>query len=176
MNADDRGIANGDPTHATGTAPHPASHVPNPSPALESTSWDEDRLGTGVASIDEQHRLLFEIVERLRLLCQSGVDRKRLGRIIEFVRHYAVGHFRHEEEIMDRHRCPAREVNCAAHQQFLQQLESLVAKFDQGADPQHVGVELCTFLNDWLRDHIGCVDIQLRSDGGCHARNGLWLR
>lgn len=147
-----------------------AVHPPDLPPALAEllgVGWDEAKLATGVTVIDEQHRLLIAMIAKLRQMCEGGHDAENLQRVFRFVRHYASSHFTHEEMLMEQRRCPVREANRVAHQDFLKRFETLSEHLDDTANVRRMGVDLCSLLQEWFVNHICTVDMSLRTHGSC---------
>ena len=121
-------------------------------------TWDA-RLETGVATIDLQHRVLFDLLLRTREACDRGqpVD---LNALLQQLRAYADYHFRHEEEWLRSH-APSESTGAAHrrhHVGFLRRLDELDTRFRADAlDVQ----PLLGFLSDWLMDHIARQDVPL---------------
>lgn len=164
--------ANHDSTPAFSTSSQPptpqrSAELPPELAQLVGVEWDEDKLATGVAVIDEQHRLLIAMMGKLRQMCEAGNDTENLRRVFRFVRHYASSHFSHEEMLMEQRKCPVREANRLAHGDFLKRFEALEVHLDDTDSVCRVGVELCTLLQQWFLNHICTVDMSLRTNGGC---------
>lgn len=116
-------------------------------------------LETGVSTIDLQHRVLFDLLQRTREAVSRGV-RVELRDVLEQLRAYAGYHFSHEEEWIARHtrRAAGAAPHAQLHAGFLAQLESLERQWQCGtADLDGV----LGFLGRWLIDHIVRTDIPL---------------
>ena len=120
--------------------------------------WDA-RLETGVATLDLQHRVLFEMVRRTRE-AGAGALGLNLGDLLQQLRAYADYHFRYEEDWIRRHARHALDdfSHAHLHAEFAQQLDHLEARLQQGA------LELMAvrdFLQDWLVNHILRQDLPM---------------
>ncbi len=121
-------------------------------------AWDA-RLETGVATIDLQHKVLFDLLLRTREASERGrpVD---LGSLVQQLRAYASYHFQHEEDWIRQHLPPSADDD--AHQRqhagFVRWLERLEWQHGQGTLdlPSLLG-----FLSRWLVDHIVRQDLPL---------------
>ncbi len=121
-------------------------------------AWDA-RLETGVATIDLQHKVLFDLLLRTREVSDRGVA-VDLGSLVQQLRAYASYHFQHEEDWIRQHLPQAADH--AAHQRqhagFVHWLERLERRHGQGA------LDLSSvlgFLSHWLVDHIVRQDLPL---------------
>ena len=158
----------------------PGSHAPRPNtpkrseaaasgeggkPPRRLIEWDEIRMGTGVESVDAQHRELIEQINQLHLACLSGTGRPELLKLLAFMGRYAKDHFSNEEGVMRKHRCPAHEQNKAAHAQFLREHQRLVETVTREGATTSAVLQLHEMLGNWLRNHICTVDTALRKCG-----------
>jgi len=113
--------------------------------------WDE-RLETGHAAIDEQHRSLVEILNRLHLAMKQGKGKDELEGILVFLQDYTVNHFAMEERLMAAHRYPGAGQHRRLHAELLAQLGELVARYQAGSTL--LTLPVMNFLEDWLVGHI----------------------
>ena len=63
-------------------------------------AWNEEKMSTGVPSVDTQHRELILRINELHADCVAGKAREQLMKHLEFLGHYAQNHFAHEEKVM----------------------------------------------------------------------------
>lgn len=177
--------ATGDPEVAKPlSAPvRPAARPPAVDTARPLVEWDEGRMSTGVESIDAQHRELIEMLNRLHQACREGRGKAEVGEMIRFIADYVQRHFRHEEEVMERHQCPSKVANKKAHEKFLRDFGGLVSAFEMKTDSTAIVIDLNRLVGEWLRNHICSVDRKLRGCstlvspghnalGGNNGRNG----
>lgn len=123
--------------------------------------WDES-FATGVAEIDEAHKMMFVWVNQLADAMRSGSGGGEVLRLLDLLENYASRHFAHEEGCMHEWRCPAANANKQAHAEFV----AYVAKLKQECRTEGVTtprvLELQRALGTWLRNHIMKVDVTLR--------------
>ena len=135
-------------------------------------AWDAAQMSTGVESVDAQHQELIERINELHSACLAGTAREDLLKLVGFLGDYAQSHFRHEEELMQSHQCPARGKNKAAHAQFLRDYEKLVELIQRDGATTTLVLQVKELLGNWLKNHICSVDTQLRAcaGNGCSSR------
>ncbi|MEW6404350.1 MAG: hemerythrin domain-containing protein, partial [Chloroflexota bacterium] len=92
-------------------------------------TWS-DRLSTGDADIDEQHRFLISTFNELGAAIQHGHGTENVNRILGVLGHYAAWHFTKEEECMARHRCIASDINRKAHAIFVEKFTTYRKEYD----------------------------------------------
>lgn len=129
---------------------------------LDLICWNEDRMATGVASIDEQHRELIRSLNELHHAYLAGAKREDIQKILRFLGRYVETHFRHEEGLMEQFKCPLRHENRLAHARFLGEYHELVANFSLERDPDQMAAEIINMAARWLSSHICRLDVSLR--------------
>ncbi len=126
--------------------------IPQTSDAVFSDliSW-EDNLSVGIEEIDEQHKVLVNLLNELhRGICEkqgTEATMEVLDRLVEYTR----VHFALEECLMRILSYPDYEPHKEHHELLLEQVNELVGKVKSG---QHVSFELLNFLKNWLAKHI----------------------
>ncbi|MGB4600009.1 MAG: bacteriohemerythrin [Trichlorobacter sp.] len=119
--------------------------------------WDAS-FETGIASIDGQHRKLFDMVNDLHDAMQQKrtkeAIRQILGRLIE----YTGAHFGHEEQAFRSTGYPEEAVHKQEHTRLVEQVLALQGKFNNGEAVLTQSV--IEFLQDWLIKHIKGTDMR----------------
>ena len=116
--------------------------------------WSSE-LEVGIAEIDEQHRWLVDLTNKLHEAFQSGADQAEIGEILEGLMDYTMNHFIVEEELFDRLGYPETAAHKKYHNRFTEQVMSLIDRHESG---EVVGAEALELLKDWLTHHILKVD------------------
>ena len=122
--------------------------------------WDT-ALETGHARIDEQHRSLVEILNRLHLAMKQGKGRNELEGILVFLKDYTLNHFAMEEGLMAQHRYSAAVRHREIHADLVRQVADLVERFQHGSS---LTLEIMNFLEDWLVQHIQGEDARFAAE------------
>lgn len=120
---------------------------------MDAFVWD-DRFVTGLAAVDQQHRHLVDMVNRLGdLRVQGAADQAELERMFGDLAQYALYHFAEEERLMAETGVDARHAqpHILHHQEFVQQVTLMWRNRDGAADSQSM---LHDFLAAWLTVHI----------------------
>lgn len=128
-------------------------------------TWS-DKLETGHAIVDNDHKQLVTQLNALSDSLKSGVGSERLVEMIVFLNHYAREHFAREEAHMQRVGCPAYTDNCRAHDQFVSKLEAWIARLKSAGASTSLVLEVHREACAWIQNHIVGVDCKLR---GCRA-------
>lgn len=129
--------------------------------------YDPATMDTGEPGVDEQHRQIFAVLDRLDRAAREGRGKDEIDKVFTFLGEYVVKHFGFEESKMDEHRCPARELNKQQHQQFLEVFGQLAARYKAEGPTVALLTELQKTARHWLVSHICKTDHQLK---GCVKR------
>ena len=112
----------------------------------------KDAMSVGIPSIDNQHKQLVDLINRLNAAMEDGETDKELGRIFSDLVAYTDQHFRHEEDLFERHAYPMQDAHRREHDALREKAISLKQRVDDGEFV--LGVEVMNFLRDWLKSHI----------------------
>jgi hemerythrin len=118
---------------------------------------------TGVARIDEQHKMLFKMSQDFREALDEGQGERVYGRLLELLGAYAKAHFGFEEGCMERYRCPAAQQNSLAHGQFVEAISGFQKSYAVSSFNHAEAQRLVEFIDQWLADHICRIDVQLKA-------------
>ena len=116
-------------------------------------------LEVGFAKMDEDHRELIEVLNRLHADLDQGKDQAELAKILNFLRDYTVGHFQTEEALMIKYNYPGASAHFAAHASLVLKVCDFIVDFRAGRVA--LTETLLEFLETWLREHILGLDQEL---------------
>lgn len=122
--------------------------------------WDEKRFGTGVASIDIQHRELLERANRVMALVNAGHVNGVLQSALEDLILFVHTHFTHEEWLMEQYGYPETEAHVEDHLRLVRQLKSLKQNLPSAATSIKSELFLA-FLVDLVELHLVGADASL---------------
>ena len=126
-----------------------------------SMKWIEE-YSTGVARLDEHHKMLFKTAEDYRLALDGGEGENTYALLLDFLDLYVRGHFGFEENCMEEYRCPVARRNKQAHAGFLELLQGYRQQYAAGGYRPDDARALVDSIDDWLDAHICRIDVQLR--------------
>ena len=118
-----------------------------------------DALKLGIPSVDEQHRELVELLNRLAALSSSEVGAEARDDMLELLGHiyqHTVVHFLHEEELMAAIDYPDLAAHRDEHHMLLAELRSFVHQIENGDTV--LDAKSIHALRDWLVVHISSSD------------------
>lgn len=114
-------------------------------------AWN-DMFSVGVLEIDNQHKQLIEITNRLNEAMTADRDHQALSGILSDLLAYTQTHFAYEERLMDQYRYADREQHLLEHRKLVQIVVDFQRKFAQGE--VDLTSDLMALLRDWLSRHI----------------------
>jgi hemerythrin len=115
--------------------------------------WQSKCL-VGIPEIDEQHRQLFECIDRLEGATDGRQRELAAYYVIDELKDYARIHFAVEEIVMRLFDYPGLAAHAAEHREFEARLKSL-GKIELAHD---IHAAAGSFLRDWLTNHIMVSD------------------
>lgn len=126
--------------------------------SLAFAHWNEEYT-TGNQKVDEQHKHLFEIINKLHDAMKKGHGRDVLKKTLDELIKYTIQHFITEEMLMLSKHYPNYREHKQIHQDLTHKVKDLRAKFDEGH--VNINIELLHFLNQWLAHHIKGEDFKM---------------
>ena len=119
-------------------------------------TWTADQFGTNVGFADDEHKVLFDKLNKLYDLATGGADRSAIGAQLDDLIAYVVGHFAHEEKEMEAAGFAGLAEHKAEHEALVGTCADLQKKFHAGeAD---VTDEVGQMVKSWLESHIPTFD------------------
>jgi len=131
-------------------------------------TWS-DEFSVGVIEIDNQHKGLVRLINKLYDAMTYGQAHKMLREIIQELVKYTQVHFATEEKYFKKCNYPDSDVHIEEHHQFI----DAVAKFKDAFESGNIvlSVDIFKFLKSWLTNHILDSDKKFTR---CFNENGLF--
>ncbi len=118
-------------------------------------TWSHECI-VGVQAMDDQHGILMDTLNELRILLVHSGDRRdisiQLERLIEFTQM----HFQCEEQLLQHEGFPGLDEHRTAHVHLLARLYAALEQVN-GDDTVHFS-SLLAFLPSWYLEHVEKVD------------------
>ncbi len=118
-------------------------------------AWDE-AITTGVSSMDTEHQLQVNLVNALEEVLRDGGERELAEQTFAQLVEFTLVHFHSEELVMRLYGFPELEVHAAAHLKLLEQVESIMERYERH-DPT-AALDVLAELRGWLVNHIRSMD------------------
>lgn len=115
----------------------------------------DEGYSTGIAIIDEQHKMLFNSINALAQF--KGNNEQFWGYLIN-IEQYASTHFETEEKWMQELDYPDMDKHVADHRIFKQKYEALKKEFEDIGISDEYLTRLRTFLVYWVIAHYAQID------------------
>ncbi|MDD1724096.1 MAG: bacteriohemerythrin [Methanospirillum sp.] len=117
--------------------------------------WD-DLYETGIASIDEQHKHLVSLLNRMLEALNQKKGGEEISYVIGEMAKYSEYHFSTEEELMLKAEYP----DVGEHQIFHHAFTSKVVDYQHklAARDDNLTAEVTIYLTNWLNDHLSTID------------------
>jgi hemerythrin len=132
---------------------------------LKKVKWS-DSLSVGIESVDNDHKKLISIINRLLDNIHKDVDKDILLDIFHELEDYTVYHFNREEKLMHEicaHKDvddPYKENHLKQHKVFKESVAKLKERFKNESTKESY-YEITNFLTQWLLEHIISEDLTL---------------
>ncbi len=123
---------------------------------MSATFQWKDSYSVKVAALDNQHKKLFDLINELHVAMSRGHGKDIVGDVLRRLIDYTVHHFSAEEMLMQNHNFPGLVAHRAEHKALTDKVLAFKKEFDAGTS--YVTVQLMTFLQQWLKNHIQTVD------------------
>lgn len=119
-------------------------------------SWN-DNISVGIQEIDEQHKQLVELINRLYDAMVEGENKQETAReILTELTQYTIVHFAVEESLFRIFDYPEYESHREHHQELRAQVADINARVQEGE--RMITPELLFFLRKWITNHIMVED------------------
>jgi hemerythrin len=119
-------------------------------------TWTASQYGTDVGFADEEHKILFDKLNKLYDLATGGAARSAIGAQLDDLIAYVVDHFAHEEKEMIAKGFGGYERHKAEHTALIGICAGLQTKFHAGE--AEVTEEVGQMVKGWLDSHIPTFD------------------
>ena len=117
----------------------------------EFVEWS-DALSVGVVEIDDQHKELIKMLNKLNTAIHGGWGKETRREVIDQLVEYTRVHFTTEESVMSIAGYPDVEAHKRKHHDLILKVKDYVSKYEKNPDAS--SYDLLFFLKQWLTEHI----------------------
>ncbi|KAF7599676.1 MAG: hemerythrin [Candidatus Dactylopiibacterium carminicum] len=121
-------------------------------------NWTPD-LSVGNEQIDDDHRQLFALLDRLNKDMSTGQVNQETQSIVDALRNYTETHFSREEAFMREIDYAHYATHKAEHDRFVSEVCALQSRVARGARTAQLDID--QMLAAWLREHVLVRDMAL---------------
>lgn len=118
---------------------------------MEKISWT-DKFSVGVERLDEQHRRLVGMINRLIDGHLAGEGGASLSELLADMAEYAREHLAMEEELLRRYRYPHLDAHLAGHDSFRENVAQFCLATNLGVEA--IPENILRYLREWLLHHV----------------------
>ncbi|XGC79810.1 bacteriohemerythrin [Bdellovibrio bacteriovorus] len=119
--------------------------------------WDTEKLTTHVDAMDNEHKKLIDIMNKLYERHEAKATKAELSGIIKELATWTVTHFEHEEKFFDTLDYSQSKVHKQIHKDLVERLKGHQAEFEKTGI---LGPAFFSFLKTWLTAHIMGIDLK----------------
>lgn len=119
-------------------------------------SWSNS-YSVGIASIDDQHKKLIDMINELHDGMLAKKSREALGAVLERLILYTGDHFDYEEELFARTGYADSALHKAEHAKLKHKVIDIHERY-KASTMGTLSLETLNFLRDWLTNHINGTD------------------
>ena len=117
-----------------------------------------DRLDIGVSSMNDEHKVLLDLMNQLHAANEREAPHAELRRLLDRLVQFTRKHFADEEAYLEAIVYPDLKIHKTIHRTLLEQLATHQQSF--AAKPGPVPQDLFDFLKMWLNAHIQGIDMK----------------
>jgi hemerythrin len=117
-----------------------------------------DEYSVCIKEIDEQHKQLFDLINKLHDAMKETKANNILGKVIKDLVSYTKYHFSSEEILLKNCNYPNFEQHKLLHDEFFKRIKEIEEKYFN--DSVSLSQEVLQYLIDWLVYHIKNTDKQ----------------
>jgi hemerythrin len=122
--------------------------------------WDSS-LETGHTLIDNQHKQLVSMVNKLLDACRNGQGAEEAATTMDFLTGYTIKHFADEEKLQKQYDYPDYLTHKRLHEDFKVSVGELTKRLIREGPTEDIIDEVRTSVGDWLVNHIKGDDFRL---------------
>lgn len=126
---------------------------------METIKWT-DSFSVGVKDMDDQHKQLIEMINRLIEEQHVLTEPSTIAELLTGMTDYAREHFRSEEYLMAEYGYENLDSQVQSHTSFMARTMEFMAASDIG--PNILSMALLEYLKSWLTGHILNEDMQYK--------------
>lgn len=113
--------------------------------------WKEE-YSVGIKTIDQQHQMLFQLINDFYNNLKSGADKSTMKNVIGELEAYIQTHFATEEALMQAASYHDFDQHKKKHDAFCEKVADFRTRFETGR--LLLTIEVAGFIKEWITNHI----------------------
>jgi len=122
-----------------------------------SLQWTK-ALSVGIGDIDDQHKELFERINKMLDIIVDSREIDEIENVIDFLDDYVVSHFATEQGLMKRFDYTDLEYHLAQHSEFTRQFHHFRDRCREEGPSRFLAIQIEEMMVEWWTNHINKVD------------------
>ncbi|MFC1744317.1 bacteriohemerythrin [Candidatus Riflebacteria bacterium] len=118
----------------------------------------EDYFSVKVEHLDNEHKLLFGLINRLHDGISEGKEQEVMLPILIELGDYTKFHFSNEENYLKKYDFPDLDKHVIQHEIFIKKILDFQNEFLK--KKPHMAIDILCFLNEWFINHVTRADQQ----------------
>ena len=118
-------------------------------------------LAVGIDEIDDQHRELFDRINKMLEIIARSAGPQEMGDVMSFLEDYVVSHFAMEEGWMIRFNYPDFQKHKERHEGFNRELALFKERLAREGPSAFLAIQIENMLVEWWTNHIRTIDTAL---------------
>lgn len=119
--------------------------------------WTE-KLELGIDLIDNQHKNIFEQINKLADSFEEGSEQEQAYEALCFIEEYVNKHFSTEEFFFEKYNYKEFSTHVQMHRAFSKQLTDYKQSHRRSGMTKLAAIEMNEFLTSWWNNHILKID------------------
>ncbi len=120
-----------------------------------------NKYNIGVPLIDNQHKNLLKLINKLLNTIQEQGTPKDVGISIKYLQQFVIVHFGTEERLMQRNKYAGLNSHKKQHEIFIKKLNALSKEYENFGASKELKIKLTRELWWWFKNHILDTDLKL---------------
>jgi hemerythrin len=121
----------------------------------------EDSLSTGIPTIDDQHKGLFDQFDKLSKAIEAGESNEEVEKLLRYLNEYADTHFSEEENLMSSYKYSGLEEQQRHHAQFKENITTLLKMLADNVPTREIAIRIDATLIRYFINHVRKLDSRL---------------
>jgi len=126
---------------------------------MDYLEWNDNKMSIGIKLIDEQHKELLKIINKLSTSINENSQRKDILIIVNELIGYASYHFTVEEELFNKFNYKDSEEHKKEHSLFVKKFRSIKNKISNDKvylkkSAIEISGEVFQYIVDWFLNHV----------------------
>lgn len=113
--------------------------------------WNENYTVSNIV-IDNQHKILFGIINKLYNAVLNSLEKNIVEEIIDELVDYSFVHFEHEEKLFEKYDYENTDEHVKEHEEFISKIKEFEIKALN--KDSKLPLEILNYLKTWIINHI----------------------